>query len=409
MSSKRQAASPSERLRRIAFIFPGHRIYDRIADGLFRHALARRHWLISTGTNDPDYVRRFRYDALVGRFGDLDTHRQYEALGIPMISALGPVPQCSMPFVELDQERIGRVAAEFFVPLGFRHFGFVGYESPISKGSGQRLIAQVELPMQTRRRTAFVKALGAHVESFSVASPYNPIREGFNRPLVKWLQTLPKPVALLCVADDVARQVVETCHFEGIQVPERVSVLGVNDEQATCNLCRPTLSSVAVPWEQVGEEIALLLDELFDHGVIKTRTVQVPPTGVVVRDSTAPVTGDELVANLLAALRQRSHEPGNLKEILDGFGVTRRQLERRFRLATGHSPLEALQQLRLDHAIELLKDTKLPLEDVSAASGFSDVKHLRRVFRKATGKHPLAWRPQAGQAKSASAREHRLS
>jgi transcriptional regulator GlxA family with amidase domain len=121
------------------------------------------------------------------------------------------------------------------------------------------------------------------------------------------------------------------------------------------------------------------------------------------------VTGDELVANLLAALRQRSHQPGNLKEILDGFGITRRQLERRFRLATGHSPLEALQQLRLDHALELLKDTNLPLEDVSAACGFSDVKHLRRVIRKATGKHPLAWRTEAGQATSAPARSTRLS
>jgi len=91
-------------------------------------------------------------------------------------------------------------------------------------------------------------------------------------------------------------------------------------------------------------------------------------------------------------IRNRFRKNSNIKEISRLCGVTReyftREFQRRYRLA----PSQLLKQLRLEHAELMLKTTKIPVGDVSAASGFSDHSTFARLFKKRKGCSPEIFR-----------------
>jgi LacI family transcriptional regulator len=82
------------------------------------------------------------------------------------------------------------------------------------------------------------------------------------KPLADWLRALPKPVGLLACNDDRARQVIDACLMAGLNVPEEVAVVGVDNDEFVCHLSNPTISSVALGVEEAGYQAAQLLDRL---------------------------------------------------------------------------------------------------------------------------------------------------
>jgi AraC-like DNA-binding protein len=69
-----------------------------------------------------------------------------------------------------------------------------------------------------------------------------------------------------------------------------------------------------------------------------------------------------------------------------------RQFTRAFRQSTGQSPHAWLTERRLDRAQGLLELTTLPLAEVAARTGFASQSHFTRVFTKALGSSPGAFR-----------------
>lgn len=73
-------------------------------------------------------------------------------------------------------------------------------------------------------------------------------------------------------------------------------------------------------------------------------------------------------------------------------GLPRRSFDRRFRAATGYSPREYVQALRIEEAKQLLEATREPIETVAQMVGYSDPRAFQRLFRRATDLTPSAYR-----------------
>ena len=73
-------------------------------------------------------------------------------------------------------------------------------------------------------------------------------------------------------------------------------------------------------------------------------------------------------------------------------GMSRRNLDRRFREITGAAPLTWLTHQRVLHAQQLLESTRLPVEEVARRCGFSSAAALRQPFKRVTGTAPAAYR-----------------
>ncbi len=71
-----------------------------------------------------------------------------------------------------------------------------------------------------------------------------------------------------------------------------------------------------------------------------------------------------------------------------------RTLQRRFLAASGMTPMQHLQGLRIDRARELLESGGLPVPEVAARVGYQDRVAFGRLFKRVTGVTPGAYRQQ---------------
>jgi AraC-like DNA-binding protein len=73
-------------------------------------------------------------------------------------------------------------------------------------------------------------------------------------------------------------------------------------------------------------------------------------------------------------------------------GLPKRTFDRRFRAATGYSPLAYVQALRIEEAKHLLETGNLPIEEIAREVGYSDLASFRRLFRRRAGMSPGDYR-----------------
>jgi len=76
----------------------------------------------------------------------------------------------------------------------------------------------------------------------------------------------------------------------------------------------------------------------------------------------------------------------------DASGLTRRTFARRFRAATGKRPIEYVHALRIERARQLIETGSGPIDDVGYRVGYEDPTFFRRLFRRAIGLTPAAYR-----------------
>lgn len=85
-------------------------------------------------------------------------------------------------------------------------------------------------------------------------------------------------------------------------------------------------------------------------------------------------------------------EPLSLQVLAGVIHVSVRTLQRRFLLATGTTPIQYQQAVRMVRAQALLESGRLPVADIAEAVGYSDRVAFGRLFKKHTGMTPAAWR-----------------
>jgi transcriptional regulator GlxA family with amidase domain len=93
-------------------------------------------------------------------------------------------------------------------------------------------------------------------------------------------------------------------------------------------------------------------------------------------------------------------------------GVAERSFKRRFTQATGVSPLEYVQRLRVEYAKRRLEQSDVPIDEVSWKVGYEDPASFRRLFRRVTGVAPGIYRRRyrvPGSARAAVAAQRKRS
>ena len=73
-------------------------------------------------------------------------------------------------------------------------------------------------------------------------------------------------------------------------------------------------------------------------------------------------------------------------------GISPRHVKRRFKAATGESPLSYLQRVRIEAAKKRLETTKENMDDITVKIGYEDSSSFRRLFKKSTGLSPREYR-----------------
>ncbi|HMR43798.1 MAG TPA: helix-turn-helix domain-containing protein, partial [Saprospiraceae bacterium] len=101
---------------------------------------------------------------------------------------------------------------------------------------------------------------------------------------------------------------------------------------------------------------------------------------------------DEQIKKVQDYIEQNFDHSLTVNELAAQFAFSRRNFLRRFKEATGNTPIEYLQRMRIEAAKRLLENSPKNVEEVVAATGYSDSKTFRLLFKKHTGFSPLAYR-----------------
>ena len=81
-----------------------------------------------------------------------------------------------------------------------------------------------------------------------------------------------------------------------------------------------------------------------------------------------------------------------MEQLSSRLSVGRRNFDRRFIKATGNTPLEYSQRVKVESAKKAFETTRKTISEVMYEVGYSDVKAFREVFKKITGVSPLEYR-----------------
>lgn len=106
------------------------------------------------------------------------------------------------------------------------------------------------------------------------------------------------------------------------------------------------------------------------------------------RQTSGHRAGDPALDELLREVRRRPALPWTVATCSVRLGLSRSQVTRRFRTAFGATPAAILARCRDEHALQLLRESSLPLAEVAIASGYVDASHLSRRLRARFGVAP---------------------
>jgi transcriptional regulator GlxA family with amidase domain len=105
---------------------------------------------------------------------------------------------------------------------------------------------------------------------------------------------------------------------------------------------------------------------------------------------------DDSISNAQDWLHENFHRPFPLDAPARRVGMSLRNFVRRFKQATGDSPLIYLQKLRVAAAKRLLEIDHRTVQEISDAVGYQDVAFFRALFQRHTGVSPSAYRARFG-------------
>ena len=111
-----------------------------------------------------------------------------------------------------------------------------------------------------------------------------------------------------------------------------------------------------------------------------------------------PEPGDpheRAIAAAVALISSHFSEPLKLSDILKAVPVSRPTFSRHFKRSTGRSFITFLTEIRIGHACQELATTQKSVTRIAQDSGFNDLSHFNRMFRRQVGHSPLAYRRSA--------------
>ena len=291
------------------------------------------------------------------------------------------------PFKEIpnltgDYYLTGEMAARRLCGHGFKNFGFFGYENVC--WSDGRLLGFKE----TLRKEYNIEKV--HIfNDLKLSSMWS---YDFSK-LQNWLHSLPKPIGIFACDDNQAEILLESCQASGINVPMEVAILGVDNDEVTCNLTSPAISSINMDIEKAGFEVARMVTRMVQDRKYAGEDIVIRPVAVVGRGSTGiQATDDPVVAETMRFIYQNRSKKIQVADVLRVVPVSRRLLEQRFKEVTGASLYTVISSLRIDYFAQQLITTSETVSEIAARMDEPDTKNLSRRFKVLKGCTPTEYR-----------------
>ena len=387
----------------------GHEEMSGVFDYMNRHP----HWSLQIINTRTDIVNGVLYDALKNADGLIlaityDTDRLADTLisknpHLKMVIAndhLVPLfdknPRCRTLLI--DSVSVGKDAARYFNSLGrFASYGFVH--------------GAIRYPWSVEREAGFRASLPRNMPFFVFPNrKITDIKDKAATPVIshdelaEWLGNLPKPTAVFGANDLFAREVLTVCRQMGLNVPKQVTVIGCDNDPLIWSSASPHLTSLQLPFRELGFKAAEMLDKLLRGRKPPLRTIRVGGTHLFERESSAHIPpATALVENAREYIKEHACNGIGAIDVIRHVGTSRSLLELRFRQVCGKSILEDILDVRLAEVQRQLEKTNRSILQIGRDCGFNAPNYLKRLFKKRFGTSMREYRAAKEPFSAASA------
>ncbi|MCC5844466.1 MAG: helix-turn-helix domain-containing protein [Verrucomicrobia bacterium] len=296
-----------------------------------------------------------------------------------------------------DDAAIGRMAVEFFQKKGVTQLLVLGISGRAVHE--ERYAAAVEHGERLGMKvTGFAHDFNVFDVDVTGFADYTDALCELMRPVFR---TLPLGAGVFCSNDWLAQQILFLMqrHFPGHL--DSSPVLGV-DNDAEQNIYfgtqLPGLSSIVPAFREMGAAaFRWLAEHPGDKGVERMAEVyrRFPPVALIERGSTAAGgCADPMTARMIrwAWERVQRGEKVSVSDMARAHRMHVKSVERRFQEHTGGNAVDLLVRLKLNLAKSMLRETDLPISEISLRCGYSKQDILSRALRAAEGCTPREYR-----------------
>lgn len=371
---------------RVALLIDISRVVERdIIRGVLKYSRLHGPWIffrkkpVVSGSQNVTLqdLKDWKVDGIICRENEESLHGT--KLRIPLIIMPNTKPSDTYPNIVSNDIAIGAMAAEHLMDCGFRNFAFYGIGNSCWSAGRQRGF--------TARLAENGFNVHVHVELEKCLQTRTQIL------LKNWLSHLPKPLGLMICNDECCVDCFEACKMAGLNIPENVAVIGVDDDELVCDFTHPPLSSIALNAEQAGYRAAEFLAEKISDRQFKIPDIAIEPLHVFVRQSTNMLaTEDQTVAKALTFIRNNANNNIKVKDVMKVVSVSRRVLYHRFKRVLGRSVHSEIRHVQMKSVARMLTETDLTIGEIARKIGYQEAKNLSRVFKHEEGITPLAYR-----------------
>jgi LacI family transcriptional regulator len=288
----------------------------------------------------------------------------------------------------VDEEAVAAVALEHLLATGLRQVTTVRFD---------------DTPCAVARERAFIeraRAAGATVPSgWGSDAATSALKDEDPAEMVAWLLGLPKPCGIFTCTDRWARVVARYIRLANLRIPEDLPLVGVDNDAVECELLSPPLSSVMIPWQELGRNAATLVQHaLSERATERQRLVSDPIAVQARRSSDILAVDDTLVATAIRWIREHADRRVSVPMVARAVGGGRQRLERRFRRVLDRTVVDEIRRAHVDAAKALLQTTSLSMAEVARRSGFTNAALLSVAFQRELGMPPGVYRRRVQRA-----------
>ncbi|MEQ4511023.1 MAG: D-xylose utilization transcriptional activator XylR [Dickeya sp.] len=388
-----------EKRYRITLLFNANKVYDRqVVEGVGEYLQASQcDWDIFIEEDFRcriDNIRDWLGDGVIADFDDPAIIALLAGVRVPLVGVGGSYhnPQDYPPvhYIATDNYALVESAFLHLKNKGLNRFAFYGLPISVGKGWAQeREYAFRQLVAAEQYQGVVYQGMETSPDNWQYAQ---------NR-LADWIQTLPPQTGIIAVTDARARHLLQVCEHLNIAVPEKLCVIGIDNEELTRYLSRVALSSVAQGTRQMGYRAAKLLHQLLlTPNALPLQRILVPPLRVVERSSTDyRSVRDPAVIQAMHFIRHHACKGIKVEQVLDAVGLSRSNLEKRFKDETGQTIHGMIHAEKLERARNLLVSTSLSINEISSMCGYPSLPYFYSVFRKDYNLTPREYRERYGE------------
>jgi len=381
----------SPKIKKVALLITPSREHTRgLLNGIIRYARIQGDWsfrrpiayrLPKSGQELLPILKEMKPDGILMR--EPKNIMKIIKLGIPTVTfSYSRERFPNIVNVITDNAGVGKMGAEHLLKCGFRKFAFCGFD---------------DWWWSRLRGQTFAKTItDAGYETYFYKLPRAKSKRTWHKEvtiIADWLRSLPRPVGLMACNDDRGELVLEACKIAGLNVPQEVAVMGVDNDKLICDLSVPPLSSIVLNIEKTGYDAAALLNRMMKGENVEKTDMYIRLLHVVQRHSTDTLAIDDPdVAKAIRYIRDHATNSICVSDVVDAVLLSRRVLEKHFRKVLKHSIHDEIRQTRIEKIVHLLSETQMSISQIAQTMDFRCVTHLSRYFRKVKGVGPAAYR-----------------